>query len=137
MLSFLCCSVFAVFLVGVQSHICLLSPRQRGSMTGLNMNPSDDCFLPTGPCGDRPAGEPSAYLRAGNNFTVVFQKNYGHFFETDPGTLSVNFGVDSTDETPMFETLASMPDVNDDPRTLYTVDVMVCTYLVYLTFLNL
>lgn len=115
--------LISVLSIGTNAHLCLLSPRQRGTMGGLNAAPASDCFLTTGPCGDRPMGPVQAYIRAGRNHTVVFQKNYSHFMASSPGTLEVNLGVDSADGIGMVENLASWPDMDDDPLTLYTVDV--------------
>ena len=78
----------AVFLGSCQAHMCLLSPAQRGSMTMFNKAASGDCHLMTSPCGGRAMDDVRLYLRAGQNFTVVFQKNLDHWNSATPGDFT-------------------------------------------------
>ncbi|XP_071143653.1 uncharacterized protein [Mytilus edulis] len=121
---FLCSLSFLLFLVPQMScHLCLISPTQRGSMTGLNTPASKDCILLKPPCGGRPS-EPknAAILRAGQNTTVTFQKNLNHWIQKSPGEFRVNIGVEGTEK---FQSLAVVKDNNEPNLHLYTVPITV------------
>ena len=79
---------FSAVFLGCQAHMCLLSPAQRGSMTMFNKAASGDCHLMTSPCGGRAMDDVRLYLRAGQNFTVVFQKNLDHWNSATPGDFT-------------------------------------------------
>ncbi|XP_063407913.1 uncharacterized protein LOC134691358 [Mytilus trossulus] len=115
---------FLLFLVPqIFCHLCLISPTQRGSMTGLNTEASKDCILLKPPCGGRPS-EPknAAILRAGQNTTVTFQKNLNHWIQKSPGEFRVNLGVEGTEK---FQSLAVVKDNNEPNLHLYTVPITV------------
>lgn len=96
-------------------------------MDSINMKAADDCYLTTGPCGGRPMGPPQEYLRAGQNFTVVIQKNFGHFYKTAPGMFEIKFGIMEADGNMLMDTLATIPDTDAPPLTLITQDIVVST----------
>ena len=106
-------------------HLCLLSPPQRGSISGLNKPGSNDCMLLKYPCGGRPAGKHSEILRVGQNFTVIFQKNLNHYTAASPGGFSIYLG---DEQGGMFKTLAQINDMNEPDLHLYTVDVTIPSF---------
>ncbi|KAK3086329.1 hypothetical protein FSP39_016942 [Pinctada imbricata] len=81
-------SIFTV----AQAHLCLLSPPQRGNMSGLNTPAAPNCLLLTGPCGGRQAGSPT-YYHTGDNMTVIFMKNFDHYYAAAPGEFVVSLGA--------------------------------------------
>jgi len=114
----------AACLFGVASaHLCLLSPYQRGAACDVNVEVNACCGLGEvlghhAPCGDMPVGNPVAELYAGQNYSLVFQKNENHFYASNPGSFSVNYwqGGEPT-------LLATIPDTNTPWSYVYTLDV--------------
>ena len=91
---------FGALLGSCWAHLCLLSPAQRGSLTMVNNVAAADCYLMTSPCGGRSMDDVRLYLRAGQNFTVVFQKNADHWSSATPGdftgTIILRFQISVT-----------------------------------------
>ncbi|KAL5015372.1 hypothetical protein ScPMuIL_009642 [Solemya velum] len=127
------CSVVAV--PTCMSHVCLLSPPQRGSMVGINKPGAPDCGLKNATCGGRAAEASTvilryrlcrnsipAYFKPGQNFTVIIQKNLDHFNMSMPG----NFNISLLDEKAMkYTRLGMIPDTSDPSLTLYSAIVKI------------
>ena len=80
MISLLLATLFVVS----QSHMCLLSPYQRGgpvSHADINTKGADACALTTGPCGgvNSTNNEQSGFM-AGEKIAIVMQKNLDHYY---------------------------------------------------------
>ncbi|KAL5015465.1 hypothetical protein ScPMuIL_009735 [Solemya velum] len=120
---FMCCVMCSVVVVpACWSHVCLLSPPQRGSMMGINKPGAPDCGLENATCGGRGAQANTVILRSGQNFTVIVQKNLNHFNMSNPG----NFNISLLDEKAMKYThLAMIPDTSDPSLTLYSAMVKI------------
>ncbi|XP_060080287.1 uncharacterized protein LOC132559685 [Ylistrum balloti] len=116
----------SICLVGICSaHLCLLNPRQRGSLTGYNKAAADDCYLTTGECGGRMSDSNNmAFFKRGMNYTVVLQKNLDHHNSTDPGSFVVSLHH-NTDISFYTRTLATIPDTDAPSLSLYTADIFI------------
>ncbi|CAH1773927.1 unnamed protein product [Owenia fusiformis] len=110
--------VFACLLVATSAHLCLLSPRQRGSMMGINKPGATDCILLKGPCGER-TGMPTTGVKAGTNFTVLIQKNLDHWDKATPGYFTVSWGLSETSMT----MIAKVQDNGEPSLYIYEVEV--------------
>ena len=88
MKTLLCAALMCAALATCWAHMCLINPTQRGSMKMLNVHAASDCILLTSPCGGRPTDDIRMYLRAGQNFTVTFQKNADHWKSGSPGDFT-------------------------------------------------
>ncbi|EDV22595.1 hypothetical protein TrispH2_005787 [Trichoplax sp. H2] len=118
----------ALCVVAVNSHICLLSPRQRGSLRGINKAASDSCIRLTGPCGGQKAMKPTVTIAGGSKYTVVFQKNLNHWANgAMHGMFNISLGMVKSGkvEPHSFTHLASVPDTNTPSLWIYTQDVMI------------
>ncbi|KAL3889977.1 hypothetical protein ACJMK2_002289 [Sinanodonta woodiana] len=112
---------FIVGLAGLTvctAHLCLLTPTQRGNITGINKPGAGDCELLKPPCGGRLAEKSKIAVRAGENITVIFQKNLDHWNASSPGVFVVAVGTESS-----LKTLAEVPDQGEPSLYLYLVSV--------------
>jgi len=66
--------------VGVNAHICIMHPRQRGANFSIAVPGSHDCFRRTAECGGMPAEHPRVTWRAGEFENVLFQQNLNHYW---------------------------------------------------------
>ncbi|XP_033729611.1 uncharacterized protein LOC117318771 [Pecten maximus] len=115
-----------VCLVGMcSSHLCLLNPRQRGSLSGYNKAATEDCYLTQGECGGR-MSDPNnmAVFQRGMNYTVILQKNLDHFNTTNPGSFDITLHH-KTGISYYTRTLATIPDTAAPSLSLYMTDVYI------------
>ncbi|XP_064383131.1 uncharacterized protein LOC135331808 [Halichondria panicea] len=112
----------AVVAIG-QAHLCLVFPKQRGNITGLNMAGADNCLLvKDAPCGGRPAEMPEVTFESGMNATIIFQKNLDHWVMATPGMFEINLWGMKGKMNLM--TVPDMgPNMGQPSGTLYTVSV--------------
>lgn len=99
-----------LFVCFVNGHICVISPRQRGSLNiGQPGDPS--CFRRTPECGGQPAGNPTATYTAGSTVNVLFQQNLNHWSQFLPGAfdVSISYNPNSVSDTD-FELLTVVSD---------------------------
>ncbi|XP_066300344.1 uncharacterized protein [Branchiostoma lanceolatum] len=116
-------AVFLLFLAGTWAHMCLISPPQRGSMTGINKPACPDCGLVTGPCGLRPEpNKTTLALLAGSQYTVTIQKNLDHYDSASPGEFTISFRAGMTGD---FTLLQKIPDIGEPSLTLYSVNITI------------
>ncbi|KAH3855353.1 uncharacterized protein LOC127871003 [Dreissena polymorpha] len=109
-------SVFLLAVIALSSaHMCLVEPKQRGSIMGLDKEGADDCILLNGPCGGRMMEEPMTMFKSGGNFTVIIQKNLDHWAKATPGFFGINLMHGSATRT-----LTTVPDMGEPSLTLYT-----------------
>ncbi|XP_070209560.1 uncharacterized protein [Littorina saxatilis] len=94
------------------AHLCMLSPPQRSPLTGINKPGSRSCFMLGAPCGKQAPNINKLYLSAGENFTVVFQKNLNHFYAANPNNRTL---------TELYRTA----DTSDPSLTIMTANIMV------------
>ena len=111
--------LLALFVLFASAHVCLISPPQRGSLTGLNTPASADCFLTTGPCGGRPAQEADVLLVRGTNFTITWQKNENHWTAANPGSFNLSF-ADIETPTKFVPIYSFVDNPNTPALTLYS-----------------
>ncbi|KAK7092178.1 uncharacterized protein [Littorina saxatilis] len=108
------------------AHLCMLSPPQRSPLTGINKPGSRSCFMLGAPCGKQAPNINKLYLSAGENFTVVFQKNLNHFYAANPGYFSVSIGSESDEKNNRTLTeLYRTADTSDPSLTIMTANIMV------------
>jgi len=100
-------SLLASVLYTCHAHLCLISPPQRGSMTGLNAKGAADCLLTTGPCGGRDHPSPPVGLGEGEKFVMTWQKNLDHFNSAKPGYFAVSIGNSTQNMTEIHRTADS------------------------------
>ncbi|XP_052714057.1 uncharacterized protein LOC128187678 [Crassostrea angulata] len=112
--------LLSLFAVG-HCHLCLLSPPQRGSMSGINTPAANDCILTTGPCGGRQPGRDATFYGRGENITVTFMKNLDHYNKTNPGKFVISL---SERQTVAPKVLATVPDAGEPSLHIYSVKVM-------------
>lgn len=83
----------AGWLAGLCSaHLCLIYPKQRGSLNAFDKPGAPDCYLRTAECGGRMKDlyrSPSEFTR-GKNYTLVFQKNLDHHNAANPGFFNIS-----------------------------------------------
>ena len=96
----------AASLVGVEGHICLFHPVQRGDPVPTALDPGDPlCYRRTPYCGGIPVpkdGPPSANtFLAGTEAELSFQQNLNHFWVENPGSLdvAVSYDLNPTDDS--------------------------------------
>eukprot|EP00118_Oscarella_pearsei_P014326 m.122241 g.122241 ORF g.122241 m.122241 type:complete len:209 (+) comp37770_c0_seq3:1051-1677(+) len=75
----------------VTSHLCFISPRQRGSLYGENVAGAPDCALTEYPCGGREGTQPTIAYIGGTTQTFTIQRNLNHFNREYPGYLSISY----------------------------------------------
>ncbi|XP_041360858.1 uncharacterized protein LOC121377065 [Gigantopelta aegis] len=116
--------VLAACISVCSAHLCMLSPPQRGSMNDINKKGANDCFLINKPCGGRPGSTNPLILKAGQNFTVTFQKNLDHWVKATPGYFSINW-MDMTVSPMMTSQLYKIADMGEPSLTLYSQNVTI------------
>ncbi|OWF54568.1 uncharacterized protein LOC110443464 [Mizuhopecten yessoensis] len=105
------------------AHMCLLNPRQRGSLSGYNKPAAADCYLTTDECGGRMRNPNNmAVFQRGMNYTVVLQKNLDHHNSTNPGSFDISLHH-KTDISFYTRFLTSIPDTEEPSLTLYMTDI--------------
>ncbi|GFN87059.1 hypothetical protein PoB_001356500 [Plakobranchus ocellatus] len=114
--------VLASVLVPSWTHLCLISPPQRGSMMGINTAGAPDCILLKSPCGGREERGTAISLMPHERFVVTFQKNLDHFNKTNPGYFSVSLMDPERPGAQPME-LLKMNDSSDPALTLYSANV--------------
>jgi hypothetical protein len=86
--------VLCVMSVGVAlAHVCTMSPPQRGGPVDLTQASDPRCWLIEGPCGNMKPERPQVQYQAGQNFTVVLQKNLDHYQANNPGEFLISFAM--------------------------------------------
>ncbi|XP_021380061.1 uncharacterized protein LOC110467303 isoform X2 [Mizuhopecten yessoensis] len=89
------------------SHLCLISPQQRGDMD-ITISGSHTCTRHGGPCGGMPAATPSGEpLIAGQQMFMKWQQNFNHYEVGYPGFMDVSIAPVGSDN---FTLLAFVPD---------------------------
>lgn len=104
------------------AHLCILEPKQRGSISGINNPGTDDCILIHGPCGGRPAETPTTIYKDNGNYTVIFQKNLDHYNKAAPGYFAVTLMSSS-----FTKVLAHVSDAGEKSLTLYEPSISLAT----------
>jgi len=107
----------------VQSHLCTLSPVQRGNVSGLNTPAVDNCLLLDGPCGDRPQG-PVQTLFSGSQYNVIFQINEAHYNESYPGNITFTLIPLIGEPYPLLQTMEG-DETNLKTGTLVTLPLTI------------
>lgn len=101
-------SVILVLCVGISySHICLISPRQRGTMD-ISMPGSPTCTRHAEPCGGQAIETPKVAYLAGETAFFKWQQNLNHYESGYPGYMDI--GVATTENSTEFTTLAVVTD---------------------------
>ncbi|XP_069112042.1 uncharacterized protein [Argopecten irradians] len=119
----LCLGVTICLVEICSAHLCLLSPRQRGSLSGFNKAAAEDCYLTQGECGGRMSDPDNMSIyKRGMNYTVILQKNLDHHNDTDPGSFDISLHH-KTSFSYYTRTLATIPDTAETSLTLYMADV--------------
>ncbi|XP_064597760.1 uncharacterized protein LOC135464184 isoform X2 [Liolophura sinensis] len=113
---------FLALVAAASAHLCMISPPQRGSMSGLNTAGSSDCILLKAPCGGRPQSGAGLSIPAERNFTVTIQKNLDHWLEASPGYFSVDIALPPFTD---FKQLVQIPDMGEPSLHLYSVNITV------------
>jgi len=123
--------LIVLFIIGEQCHMCLVNPKQRGTMNNINQVLAPDCALdkisrPPGTydnyCGGRAAETPAVTYTPNTIITVVFQKNNNHFTATTLSSFKV-FLLSSTDAAANRQQLHSVNDSNTPELSLYVQSV--------------
>lgn len=83
-----------LLLPSVMSHICVWQPMQRGDFS-IATPASHDCYRKVGPCGGEDAGTTITNLQGGSSYEVQFQQNLNHYSTDDPGSLVVDYALNS------------------------------------------
>ncbi|XP_065834529.1 uncharacterized protein [Oscarella lobularis] len=83
--------VLSLCLALATSHLCLLYPPQRGSLSGVNEPGATDCALTTSSCGDRPEEQPSVAFQGNKLYHFTLQKNLNHYNPEGPGYLEISW----------------------------------------------
>ncbi|KAL4238288.1 hypothetical protein ACF0H5_003000 [Mactra antiquata] len=119
-MSALFATVFGVMVAVASAHMCLLSPKQRGTISGLNSAGSNDCVLLSSPCGGRAEGTYETTFTAGQKATVIFQKNLDHWDSKTPGRFDIKLWKGNTATT-----VGSVPDMGEQSLHLYNEEVTI------------
>ncbi|GFS20983.1 hypothetical protein ElyMa_005071000 [Elysia marginata] len=106
------------------THLCLISPPQRGSMMGINKASAADCILLKEPCGGRDERGYPVALMPDERFVVTFQKNLDHFNKTKPGYFSLTL-MEADRPKAEGKEILRMADTSDPSLTLYSANVTV------------
>ncbi|XP_033727706.1 uncharacterized protein LOC117317033 [Pecten maximus] len=115
----ICCAVIGVS----YSHVCLVSPAQRGSLQGINKKGADNCILLKPPCGGRVRqANRTVDLRVGQEYEVVFQKNLDHWKKTSPGFFEILLGQEGSNN---YHAFVKIPDNGEPSLTLFTQTIVV------------
>lgn len=103
------------------AHMCLLYPKQRGTLNGYDRSGSSDCGLQTPDCGGRrkSSNNMAAFTR-GSNHTVMIQKNIDHH----PGSFEIVL-MNQPESSLYITRLASIPDTNEPSLAVYYVNVQI------------
>ncbi|XP_060084721.1 uncharacterized protein LOC132563984 [Ylistrum balloti] len=89
------------------SHLCLISPHQRGDMD-ITLSGSHTCFRHGAPCGgmtaETPRGQP---FIAGQQMFIKWQQNFNHYEVGYPGFMDISIAPLGSEN---FTTLTFVPD---------------------------
>ncbi|XP_033740923.1 uncharacterized protein LOC117327830 [Pecten maximus] len=90
-----------------QSHLCLISPRQRGDMD-ITSAGSHTCFRHGAPCGGMPAETSNLQIIAGGQqMFIKWQQNFNHYEVGYPGFMDISIAPVDSDN---FTLLSFVPD---------------------------
>jgi hypothetical protein len=108
-------SLLVLFVIGngVNMHICLWAPMQRGTFD-ISYPGAHPCYHKLGPCGNinSTSSSPRTTLVAGSKYKVEFQQNLNHYYTVKPGALDISFGVGLNPSESDFHVLHSFSDYN-------------------------
>lgn len=113
--------ILSAYLYACTAHVCMLSPPQRTALVDINKAGSGSCIQLDGPCGKTNPTMDKLHLMAGQNYTVVFQKNLDHFNAAMPGYWSVSIGMESGSMKELYRT----PDTNTPSLTLFSATITI------------
>ncbi|KAK3098617.1 hypothetical protein FSP39_021257 [Pinctada imbricata] len=104
---FVCLSFILLLPVRIDSHLCLIEPRQRGDMD-ISQGGSGICFRHGSPCGGQNASSgPYPKLVAGKQVVITWQQNFNHYTVGYPGYMDIAIAEYGTDT---WQLLAFTPD---------------------------
>ncbi|CAI8046540.1 hypothetical protein GBAR_LOCUS25749 [Geodia barretti] len=115
--------VIVATLAMAAAHICMVSPRQRGTLQGLDKPGAADCIrLSPEPCGGQKSDGNTAIFKPGVNVSIIFQKNLNHWDQSTPGSFNIAIG-DSEEKN--FKTILSVKDTNSSSLTYYYPNITI------------
>lgn len=108
----------------VNSHLCVISPQQRGD---INIQKAGDstCFRHQPPCGGQPAGAPTGIYMGGKTTFIKFQQNFNHYEVGYPGYMDI--ALSQSPDMTQFDTLVIVGDRNEHAQwhqRNYTIPVV-------------
>ncbi|XP_062592865.1 uncharacterized protein LOC134254355 [Saccostrea cucullata] len=108
----------------VTSHLCLVTPTQRGEMD-IHQSGSSTCFRHGAPCGgENPTQGPYETYTGGQQVFIKWLQNFNHYEIGYPGYMDVSLAPYNTDD---WQVLAFAPDeyvYNQDHQQNYTAFVV-------------
>jgi len=114
--------IAAIVAQSSMAHLCVFNPLQRAPLYDINTQASNSCKLFNAPCGFNTPGNPVISVKAGEEYTVVFQKNENHWTQQNRGNFSINF---ASSPTGSFKMLAVVEDTNTPSLTVFTANVTI------------
>lgn len=115
-------------------HVCLITPRQRGTMD-ISKPGSPDCTRHAEPCGGQPIETPKVTYKAGETAFFKWQQNLNHYESGYPGYLDV--GIAPSENSTDFKTLAVVTDkyvhrqdYQENMTAVIKIPIMICDHCV-------
>jgi len=106
--------------VAAFAHVCLVTPAQRGGAMDLFTAADPRCKLLDGPCGGfNPEFPPMISYHAGENITLVFQKNFNHYRPGVGSEFVVSFSPNSEPNLNL-TVLMTIPDTSAPDLSIYS-----------------
>jgi hypothetical protein len=102
------------------SHICFISPQQRGNFS-IHGAGSSNCYRRQSECGGIPAGAPTASYAAGSTQNIIVQQNFNHWAQGTPGLVDISVSYNTVNPTDSdFVVLATTDDFPGHEQVLQT-----------------
>ncbi|OWF53064.1 hypothetical protein KP79_PYT24078 [Mizuhopecten yessoensis] len=105
--------VFSAVIAVSYSHVCLLSPAQRGSLQGINKPGADNCILLKPPCGGR---------ERQSNRTVELRDITTSMTTHRQGFFAIFLGRDGDQD---YQGLVKIPDKGEPALSIYTSTIVI------------
>lgn len=126
-------AVLALF-GSASAHLCMLQPKQRGSVAGATSMPDDPVcgYTSPAPCGPMKQGPSVATYQCGSTVTVSWVKNANHWNPAGPGNFTLTAWMDGSKmvSPPVFV----VEDTNTTALSRYSLSMPIDPYVPKGTF---